>query len=428
MVLRLERLPLNIPIADKNGRPQTAFSRWWDQALTQIEDNLNRVTAAQDAADGAQTDADAAMAAAVAAQAQADAALATAVAAQATANTAKATADALDAALDVAAGKVLTVLNTLTLSGIDGSTLNIGAGGTLGSAAFTNSSDYLPSGTSLAFLPINGGTLTGDLKFTDASFDIGKSGATRPRDAFLSRDLVVGGAITGVSLTGPTLALGTTGANPVIWKTNGSERAQITAAGFYKSDPNAGYNTARLEHTFRNGGTGWDVLALEHYSATSPVGTTVNFTATAPNNTSNYFARWIDTVGNKAIMQSNGGLHNFSANNVNLSDASMKTDIVPYNDNDLDALEASFVKVDWGRYKLIDQTHDDWNHGYTSQGVIAAFASTAPELVDETDLGPQDGAPKRLGVYDNDLTHIGMALLSRALKRLSAMETKMGLA
>lgn len=38
--------------------------------------------------------------------------------------------------------KTLTINNTLTLSGIDSSTLNIGAGGTLGSAAFTNSNAY----------------------------------------------------------------------------------------------------------------------------------------------------------------------------------------------------------------------------------------------------------------------------------------------
>lgn len=41
-----------------------------------------------------------------------------------------------------------------------------------------------------------GDTMLGDLKFTDASFDIGKSGATRPRDGFFSRNLVVGNNIT----------------------------------------------------------------------------------------------------------------------------------------------------------------------------------------------------------------------------------------
>jgi hypothetical protein len=45
-------------------------------------------------------------------------------------------------ALTVAAGKTLTVNNTLTLAGTDGSTLNVGAGGTLGTAAFTATSAY----------------------------------------------------------------------------------------------------------------------------------------------------------------------------------------------------------------------------------------------------------------------------------------------
>lgn len=41
--------------------------------------------------------------------------------------------------------KTLTVSNTLTLAGTDSSTLNIGAGGTLGSAAFTASTAYAPA-------------------------------------------------------------------------------------------------------------------------------------------------------------------------------------------------------------------------------------------------------------------------------------------
>jgi len=41
--------------------------------------------------------------------------------------------------------KTLTVSNTLTLAGTDASTLNIGAGGTLGSAAFTASTAYAPA-------------------------------------------------------------------------------------------------------------------------------------------------------------------------------------------------------------------------------------------------------------------------------------------
>ena len=46
------------------------------------------------------------------------------------------------------------------------------------------------------YLPLAGGTLTGDLKFTDATYDIGKTGATRPRDGFFSRNLSVGNTLT----------------------------------------------------------------------------------------------------------------------------------------------------------------------------------------------------------------------------------------
>lgn len=69
------------------------------------------------------------------------------------------------------------------------------------------------------------GVLGGSLLFTDALYDIGASGATRPRDGFFSRNLVVGGTITsasaititsgnlvlssgGIVITGGTVAIG----------------------------------------------------------------------------------------------------------------------------------------------------------------------------------------------------------------------------
>jgi len=51
-------------------------------------------------------------------------------------------------AVSVASGKTLTVSNTLTLAGTDGASLNIGAGGTLGTAAFVN------TGTSGGTVPL----------------------------------------------------------------------------------------------------------------------------------------------------------------------------------------------------------------------------------------------------------------------------------
>lgn len=55
-----------------------------------------------------------------------------------------------------------------------------------------------------------GDTMTGDLKFTDATYDIGKSGATRPRDGFFSRNVAVGGTL---DITGATTAAAITANN-----------------------------------------------------------------------------------------------------------------------------------------------------------------------------------------------------------------------
>lgn len=71
---------------------------------------------------------------------------------------------------------------------------------------------------------IESGLLTAlghDLKFTDATYDIGKSGATRPRDGFFSRNLTVGGTLTPsggfvVAATPFTPTWTGTGSNPVI--------------------------------------------------------------------------------------------------------------------------------------------------------------------------------------------------------------------
>lgn len=58
--------------------------------------------------------------------------------------------------LTLANGKTLTASNTLTMAGTDGSTLNIGGGGTLGSAAYTASTAYAPATSGSSLLSGNG--------------------------------------------------------------------------------------------------------------------------------------------------------------------------------------------------------------------------------------------------------------------------------
>ena len=86
--------------------------------------------------------------------------------------------DGHDTAYFQIAGSYLTSLTTSTPTNLTG---------------FIKGNGSVLSADNTTYLPITGGTLTGNLLFTDASYDIGATGATRPRDLFLSRNAVIGG-------------------------------------------------------------------------------------------------------------------------------------------------------------------------------------------------------------------------------------------
>ena len=109
--------------------------------------------------------------------------------------------------------KTLTVSNTLTLAGTDASTLNIGAGGTLGSAAFTASTAYAPAAGSSSIVTV--GTITSGT-WTGGTIGIsyGGTGATTKAAGFNALsplttlgDLIYGdGANSNARLAGNTTA------------------------------------------------------------------------------------------------------------------------------------------------------------------------------------------------------------------------------
>ena len=92
----------------------------------------------------------------------------------------------------------------------------------IGASGATRPRDLFPSRNAVVggTLTVTGatilGTLGGNLLFTDATYDIGASGATRPRDLFLSRNATIGGTLSvagDVTLTGttPLLTIGDAG-------------------------------------------------------------------------------------------------------------------------------------------------------------------------------------------------------------------------
>jgi len=149
----------------------------------------------------------------------------------------------------------------------------------------------------------------------------------------------------------------------------------------------------------------------------------IRFTGATPNNTANEFLDCSDNTALRAQIRSNGGLANYSANNVNLSDERTKTDI-----QNAGGYLAKICSIPVRTFKYKDQTDDLLNLGVIAQEV----ETIAPELVDTTGFGetPDDGIPLK-AIYQTDLQYALMkciqeqqALIETLTTRLTALEGK----
>ena len=125
------------------------------------------------------------------------------------------------------------------------------------------------------------------------------------------------------------------------------------------------------------------------------------YSAVSPNNTSYQFFSGSDSTTSRFIVYANGGIANYQANNVNLSDAREKTEVVD-GGNYLSKICAVSVK----RFRYIDQPAEDQA---TTLGVIAQdVLAVMPEMVSETNWAKDplvDEAKMRYSLYETDLKY-----------------------
>jgi len=151
--------------------------------------------------------------------------------------------------LTIADGKSLTASNTLTFAGTDGSTLNIGAGGTLGSNAYTNTA-YAPITTptfttNITTPMVIGGTVaTQSLVYktttgvgaagADHIFQVGNNGGTEAMR-------ILNNGNVGIGTTGPTVSLDVGSKTDAIRIPNGTTaQAPAAANGMLRYDTTTG--------------------------------------------------------------------------------------------------------------------------------------------------------------------------------------------
>jgi hypothetical protein len=214
----------------------------------------------------------------------------------------------------------------------------------------------------------------------------------------------------------------TTGAYvPMTFRTKEQERMRIDTEGplminrtTYPSGIGA---SCRL---MVNGVDGEWTTYIENPGSTSPYGMYVRFNGASPNGANFPFFYSSDTTTARFYVYSNGGVVNYQANNVNLSDRNEKTNFAPAR-NYLDVICAIPVQT----FNYIDQNMQD--DPDKTLGVVAQdVQAVAPELVKETDWSEKlDGSKMRLSIYQTDLQYALMKCIQELKFELDSVKAEL---
>lgn len=199
-----------------------------------------------------------------------------------------------------------------------------------------------------------------------------------------------------------------------------TEGARITSSGFLKASNTGTYaSSTGTYHELINSVTGNNIAYLWNTSA-NPYGPYMRFSGAAPNNSTNYYLYFDDTSTVRFRVNSNGGISNYQANDVNLSDERTKKEIAP-----LESYWDKFKEIEIVKFKYKDQTHDDFNIGVIAQQV----EKVAPEFVDVdgwdnktegNEVVSQEEPIK--SIYTADLHHATIKVLQEAMAKIESMQ------
>jgi len=200
---------------------------------------------------------------------------------------------------------------------------------------------------------------------------------------------------------GVAMQIDSAGGNLLVGTTSGTEKFCVTTSA-----------NASTAFFLNNNGT-----------ATNQYGIVVKLNGD-PNNV-NHMLQCLGGANLRAEIRSNGGLANYSANNVNLSDRREKTNFSP-SKSYLDVICAIPVQT----FNYIDQNIEE-DDGLTLGVVAQDVQAVAPEMVKESNWGTEEDPKMRLSIYQTDLQYALMkciqeqqALIQSLTTRLTALEQK----
>jgi hypothetical protein len=181
------------------------------------------------------------------------------------------------------------------------------------------------------------------------------------------------------------------------------------------------YNTPNGVHEINWQGAARMTFNNKDANGLNCFGIVISYTNAAPNNGNNEFIYCQDNVAPRFVVKANGGINNYSANNVNLSDRNSKKDINPAAGTWDCLKEWEIVNF---RYK--DQPDNaDLNMGVIAQQV----AESCPEVItvfqeakEATETEPAQ--EERLGVKDQQMMWMAIKALQEAQVRIETLEAE----
>jgi hypothetical protein len=143
-------------------------------------------------------------------------------------------------------------------------------------------------------------------------------------------------------------------------------------------------------------------------------GVGIYYSGGAPNSTAAAFLYNEDTGGLRSSLRSNGGLANYSANNVNLSDERLKKDIV-----DAPSYYERWKNIKFRTFLYKDQTDEELNLGVIAQ----ELETVCPELVSNDGFGnaPEGGEPLKT-VYQTDFQYATAKALQELMLKFEQLQ------
>jgi hypothetical protein len=201
-----------------------------------------------------------------------------------------------------------------------------------------------------------------------------------------------------------------------------AERARITSSGYFKASNTGTYQSSSSEyHELRNDANANTVrISNTIASGYTDAVAQIAITGYSPNTTNSWFLFCGDSTTTRAEIRSNGGIANYSANDVNLSDRREKTNFASAGSY-LDKICAIPVQT----FNYIDQNLEE--DGGLTLGVVAQdVQAIAPELVMESNWAKQGDEPKmRLSIYQTDLQYALMKCIQEQQAIIESLKARL---